>query len=177
VSADSIVPDVADGKGGSAATLGYDERVKLTPLTVDFHEPNFATTAHDENAFTRERGFWFQLNDDDRQEAKWQWGPVNPQALNRYAYVLNNPLRYIDPTGHCPGCAALAWAFASFGITISAPVIAAILGAVALGVAIGCVLNDTCRAGLVRLIRHGISSIRHRLTINCHNNKRYAVDY
>jgi len=28
--------------------------------------------------------------------------PGNPQALNRYAYVLNNPLRYIDPTGRLP---------------------------------------------------------------------------
>jgi len=26
--------------------------------------------------------------------------PGNPQALNRYAYALNNPLRYTDPTGH-----------------------------------------------------------------------------
>jgi len=35
-------------------------------------------------------------------------GPANPQSLNRYSYVLNNPLRYTDPTGHvgvaCPHC-------------------------------------------------------------------------
>ena len=29
--------------------------------------------------------------------------PVDPQAFNRYAYVLNNPIRYNDPTGHVPG--------------------------------------------------------------------------
>jgi RHS repeat-associated protein len=27
---------------------------------------------------------------------------ANPQAFNRYTFVLNNPLRYIDPTGHDP---------------------------------------------------------------------------
>ncbi|WP_440948215.1 RHS repeat-associated core domain-containing protein [Methanosarcina sp. T3] len=26
--------------------------------------------------------------------------PYNPQALNRYAYALNNPVKYTDPTGH-----------------------------------------------------------------------------
>ncbi len=26
--------------------------------------------------------------------------PANPQSLNRYAYVLNNPLRYVDPSGY-----------------------------------------------------------------------------
>ncbi len=26
--------------------------------------------------------------------------PGNPQSLNRYAYTLNNPLKYTDPTGH-----------------------------------------------------------------------------
>jgi hypothetical protein len=26
--------------------------------------------------------------------------PYNPQSLNRYSYVNNNPLRYTDPTGH-----------------------------------------------------------------------------
>ncbi len=38
--------------------------------------------------------------------------PGNPQALNRYAYVYHNPLRYTDPSGHAAcideGCALLA---------------------------------------------------------------------
>lgn len=27
--------------------------------------------------------------------------PTDPQSLNRYAYVRNNPLKYTDPDGHC----------------------------------------------------------------------------
>ncbi|MFZ2360090.1 MAG: RHS repeat-associated core domain-containing protein [Anaerolineae bacterium] len=38
--------------------------------------------------------------------------PSNPQSLNRYSYVLNNPLRYSDSSGHCgpltPVCVILA---------------------------------------------------------------------
>ena len=30
--------------------------------------------------------------------------PANPQSLNRYSYVLNNPMRYTDPTGHAGVC-------------------------------------------------------------------------
>ena len=31
-------------------------------------------------------------------------GYANPQNLNRYSYVVNNPLRYIDPSGHKAVC-------------------------------------------------------------------------
>jgi RHS repeat-associated protein len=30
--------------------------------------------------------------------------PGNPLSLNRYSYVLNNPLRFVDPTGHKTWC-------------------------------------------------------------------------
>ncbi|GAB4187399.1 MAG: hypothetical protein Fur005_49220 [Roseiflexaceae bacterium] len=30
-------------------------------------------------------------------------GPANPQNLNRYSYVRNNPLTRVDPTGHADG--------------------------------------------------------------------------
>ncbi|RMD59661.1 RHS repeat-associated core domain-containing protein, partial [Candidatus Parcubacteria bacterium] len=33
----------------------------------------------------------------------------NPQSLNRYSYVYNNPLRYTDPTGHCSLCYLVGW--------------------------------------------------------------------
>jgi RHS repeat-associated protein len=29
---------------------------------------------------------------------------TNPQSLNRYSYANNNPIRYNDPSGHCPIC-------------------------------------------------------------------------
>jgi len=80
--------------------------VALKPLTVDFHEPRFVATLNGEN----QQGFWFQLSDEQRRKAGSPWGPSNPQALNRYSYVQNNPLRYVDPSGHiakppCPICA------------------------------------------------------------------------
>ncbi|WP_232282831.1 RHS repeat-associated core domain-containing protein [Roseiflexus sp. RS-1] len=34
--------------------------------------------------------------------------PGNPQSLNRFAYVYNNPLKYTDPSGHCPICISVA---------------------------------------------------------------------
>jgi len=46
----------------------------------------------------------------------------NPQTLNRYSYTYNNPVRYTDPTGHCPFC---------------------IIGLLAVGVYVGMLPGDT----------------------------------
>jgi hypothetical protein len=80
---------------------GGMDGVALKGLTVDFHEPGFVSKLGEENGF----GFWFQLSDDDQRQLGSPWGPANPQALNRYSYVQNNPVRWTDPSGHCPWCA------------------------------------------------------------------------
>ncbi|MSP13295.1 MAG: hypothetical protein EXR62_10110 [Chloroflexi bacterium] len=51
--------------------------------------------------------------------------PGNPQSLNRYSYVNNNPLRYNDPSGHCPMCVtaalgALAGGGIAYGVQVAA---------------------------------------------------------
>ncbi|MDQ5824344.1 MAG: NBR1-Ig-like domain-containing protein [Chloroflexota bacterium] len=98
VSADSIVPGAASGVGGAGGTVGAWQN---SGLTVDYHESTFVTSLAAENAELLKEGFF-------RNSGKGA-GPSNPQALNRYNYVLNNPLRYVDPTGHnaddqCMGC-------------------------------------------------------------------------
>ncbi|MDP9314519.1 MAG: hypothetical protein M3R24_27185, partial [Chloroflexota bacterium] len=87
ISADSIVPGSASGSMSGTA---------LKPLTVDFHEPGFLNGLNGENR----QPFWFQMSSQVRQQAGSPWGPVNAQALNRYSYVQNSPLKYTDPTGH-----------------------------------------------------------------------------
>jgi RHS repeat-associated protein len=43
-------------------------------------------------------------------------GPANPQSLNRYSYVQNNPLRYTDPSGHCLWDLCITEAAAAYAI-------------------------------------------------------------
>jgi len=71
------------------------DSVAVKPLTVGFQETQFLDKLNREN----QAGFWFQFSDEARQQVGSPWGPANPQALNRYSYVQNNPLKYTDPTG------------------------------------------------------------------------------
>ena len=45
--------------------------------------------------------------------------PGNPQNYNRYSYVLNNPLKYTDPSGEVPMFAIVAAAYANAAIQIT----------------------------------------------------------
>jgi RHS repeat-associated protein len=69
ISADTVVPGTASGSMGGIALKG---------LTVDFHEPGFVGGLNGENSGSDEK--------------LYKMGPQNPQALNRYSYVQNNPL-------------------------------------------------------------------------------------
>jgi hypothetical protein len=67
---------------------------------VDFHEDGFRSQLGGVNAQRQGEGVWFELDGEQREQAEGPNGPANPQALNRYAYGLNTPVKYTDPTGH-----------------------------------------------------------------------------
>lgn len=77
LSPDAVVPGAANGSL---------EGVALKPLTVNFNEPGLLARLNAENKGGAEK--------------LYRGGPLNPQALNRYSYVVNNPVRYTDPSGH-----------------------------------------------------------------------------
>jgi hypothetical protein len=61
----------------------------------------------------------------------------DPQTLNLYSYVRNNPLSKTDPDGHCPWCLALAGGGAleaEAPLAAAGPVGWAVIGVTAVGV-------------------------------------------
>ncbi len=139
LSPDTLVPSTPEGSMDGVA---------LSPLTVAFHDPGFNAALGSE----------IRASDTDR-DTLHGGGPFNPQDLNRYSYARNNPVRYTDPTGHCPLCAPALTLFAGFGITVSAPVVAAIVAVVSVA-AIGVFLSDANnRAWLSDQLRTGIQDM------------------
>lgn len=59
------------------------------------------------------RLFWPYLNHFTQHDSIVP-DPSNSQAWDRYAYAYNNPIRYNDPSGHCPVCVGLVLAGAFF---------------------------------------------------------------
>jgi hypothetical protein len=53
----------------------------------------------------------------------------SPQSLNRYAYALNNPVRYNDPTGHCVICLVVIGAVTDFLVTYGPIIVATFMAA------------------------------------------------
>jgi RHS repeat-associated protein len=90
------------GRWISPDTIIPDGQARVTPLTVDFHE--FAEKVGEENRLIEKYGPFFQWSEQVRKEHPVPMGPSNPQALNRYSYALNNPLKYTDPSGHTVRC-------------------------------------------------------------------------
>jgi hypothetical protein len=85
---DSIVPGT--GEGGNPDAVGYLGAATYSPLIVDYHESQFLEQLNNENRSKLQKPrFRFPLV------------PTNFIAFDRYAYSLNNPVKYTDPSGHC----------------------------------------------------------------------------
>jgi len=72
---------------------------------LDYFESRYFSSA--QGRFTSPDEFKGGFLDAFSGQAVFQPGPLpyaditDPQTLNKYAYVRNNPLRYTDPDGHC----------------------------------------------------------------------------
>ena len=81
-------------------------------------------------------------------------GPFNPQQLNRYSYVNNNPIRHTDPTGHlCAEAVSCAAEGAVAGGAVAGPAGAAV-GAGA-GLLVGSAAGYYAGQGINALIEKG----------------------
>jgi hypothetical protein len=69
---------------------------------VDATDALNSSFAHEEKAEYPEEalGWYFQWDKETRERYPLPSGPLNPQALNRYTYVMGCPTRFKDPTGH-----------------------------------------------------------------------------
>ncbi len=111
------------GTGGRTTTQGYPApnttgldgaRQKFTSKErdietgLDFFDARYYSsiqgrfTSPDEFAAGPEELYTFA--NDASENPTFYADITEPQSLNKYQYAYNNPLKYTDPTGHCPPC-------------------------------------------------------------------------
>ena len=96
--ADTVVQ--GDNRKSNSTIAGVAE-TQYVPLTVQYSsEPAILNKLNADNAFLLSKGGLQNLSKKDRQKAKIVDVPLESQVLDRYAYSLNNPVRYNDPTGY-----------------------------------------------------------------------------
>ena len=85
--------------------------------------------------------------------------PGSPMSQHRFAYGNDNPLSYTDPSGHfvIGAGAAVVWAFAAVGITVTAPVAAAIAAVIGVTILIQCFRMGPC-LGWVKALAAQVSA-------------------
>jgi RHS repeat-associated protein len=91
---DTLIP--GPGESGNPYSIGYLGTSTYSPLIVDYHEIQFLNQINTENAAKTQN-----INNG------FSYIPSNSTAFDRFAYSFNNPIRYTDPSGHCPACIAL----------------------------------------------------------------------
>ncbi len=123
------------GTGGSVVYYLHADHLGSATLSTDgggqvvarqFYHP-YGTVRHRQGTFPTDIGFTGQRADESTglmyYRARYYHPgvgrfvsadtivpePGNPQSLNRFAYVLGNPLRYTDPTGHFSDAQLKKW--------------------------------------------------------------------
>jgi len=124
----------------------------LKPLTVSFSEPEFIAKLNQENQF----GPWFTLSDKEKEQLGSPMGPANPQSLNRYSYVLNNPMKYTDPSGHCTDPLSCTLEGAALGTAIE-PGGGTLIGGIG-GFVLGTIITITVAGGVAYVATHPIDT-------------------
>jgi RHS repeat-associated protein len=116
--------EVNPGYGDRNSVAGYSTTDKFNPkftgklrdyesgLGLDYFGARYYSAA--QGRFTSPDEFTGGIVDAYSGGQVQQLGPLpyaditDPQTLNKYAYVRNNPLRFVDPDGHCgPWCSGL----------------------------------------------------------------------
>jgi RHS repeat-associated protein len=110
--------ELSAGQGARATTLGYGAadgvRQKFTQKErdietgLDYFLARYYSSA--QGRFTSPDEFkggpeeLYTFADDASENPTFYADVTEPQSLNKYQYAYNNPLKYTDPTGHCPPC-------------------------------------------------------------------------